>query len=460
MAQVSESDGKSVVIVGAGIAGLTAAERLISTGVDVTVIEREERVGGLARSSRYDGVTFDIGPHRFHTDDEEVERYVREVLGPNQRMIDRSSAVWLFDAYHDWPLGRSSLLKLPPLVMIQAGLDLFRRPKATNDSLEDYVLSRYGKTLYDIFFKPYTEKFLTYRCRELHKDWASAGINRAVIDQRYRFDNLFHVARTTLLPPAVTTQFIYPDSGGIDQFVESLAERIRKRGGRVLTSAAVEEVETNGDRVEAVVAKGVGRLPCDQVIWTAPLPLLAEFLDQPSPGLRYLTELIFNVVVRGGPVLPYQWTYYGGAALSFMRASQPSQFSPSNNGPGKTGICLEVVCQHGDNRWEHPEQMRRDIAYDLVRVGLVERREDIEAIHVERVPEVYPIYVLDYPSRLRRAIAGVAEMENVLLLGRTGTFWYNNMDHSIRQAMDLATALNEGSDARQWNAALEASRAL
>ena len=174
----------------------------------MTVLEREERVGGLARSYRYGGHTFDVGPHRFHTDDEDVERLVLDVLGEDRLTIDRSSAVWLYNDYHDWPLTRSSLLKLPPLVMARAGVDLFRRPADRGDSLEAYILSRYGRTLYDIFFRPYPEKFCLYKCSELHRDWASAGINRAVIDKRLRFDSLWHVAKTTLLPPRVKTRFI------------------------------------------------------------------------------------------------------------------------------------------------------------------------------------------------------------------------------------------------------------
>ena len=131
-----------------------------------------------------------------------------------------------------------------------------------------------------------------------------------------------------------------------------------------------------------------------------------------------------------------------------------------NDAPGRHGLCLEVVCQDDDDLWENPEQLHRDLSYDLVRVGLVARRDDIVSIHVERIPEVYPIYVLDYPSRLRRAIQGVSEIANLRLLGRTGTFWYNNMDHSIRQAMDLAAAMGAGQTARGWNATLETSSAF
>lgn len=458
-------EGKQVVIVGGGVAGLTAAEALCRRGASVAVLEREARVGGLARSFRYGGVTFDLGPHRFHTDDREVDALIRDVLGPDRREIDRSSAVWLYNAYHDWPLGRSSIFKLPPEVMARAFVDLFRRQAPRDESLEAFVLSRYGRTLYEIFFRPYTEKFVTYKCAELHADWASAGMNRAVIDRRYKFDTLFNVARTTLLPPRVRTKFLYPESGGIDRFPEAQARRIEALGGRVLAGVQAAQLELDGDAVAAVLASGsegqAMRLPCDLLIWTASLPLLSRLLGQPDQGLGYLTELVFNVVVRGRAALPYQWTYYGGAALSFIRASIPSNFNERNDGPGLTGVCLEVVCQEGDELWRDPMSLRRDFEHDMVRVGLIGDRADVLDFHVERVRDAYPIYLLDYPQRLARAVTGVsARAGNVALLGRTGTFWYNNMDHSIRQALDLVAALGGGTPARQWNAGLSASRAL
>jgi protoporphyrinogen oxidase len=467
VARVSGIDGKRVVVVGGGVAGLAAAEALCRRGAAVTVVEREARVGGLARSFRHGGVTFDLGPHRFHTEDREVDAVIRDVLGDDLRLIDRSSAVWLYNAYHDWPLTRSSVLKLPPLVMARAFVDLFRRPTPRDESLESYVLSKYGQTLYDIFFKPYTEKFVTYKCTDLHSDWASAGMNRAVIDQRYKFDNLFNVARTTLLPPAVHTKFIYPESGGIDRFAENLARRIEAQGGRVLTGATLAGLELDDDRVALAVADDAGgagagaSLPCDLLVWTASLPLLGRLLGLPDPGLVYLAELVYNVVIRGGPALPYQWTYYGGAALSFTRASIPSNFNPRNDGPGLSGVCLEIVCQEQDDLWRDPLAVRRELEHDMVRVGLVRGRADVVDVHVERIREAYPVYVIDYPERLARAVSGVsARAANVALLGRTGTFWYNNMDHSIRQALDLVAALDRGTSTRQWNADLGRSRAL
>ena len=151
---------EEITIVGAGIAGLTAGYLLSQRGYKVIVIEREDRVGGLARSFYYDDFVFDIGPHRFHTDDQEVLTFIEDVLGEKKIVIPRSSGVWMFGKYHDWPLNWRVLFKLPPAIILRTVWDLFFKKTYGGDSFEDYILSRYGKTLYDVFFKPYTEKFL------------------------------------------------------------------------------------------------------------------------------------------------------------------------------------------------------------------------------------------------------------------------------------------------------------
>jgi len=228
----------------------------------------------------------------------------------------------------------------------------------------------------------------------------------------------------------------------------------------VLTGAEVEGLERSTSGIGAVAVAGQGLVPVDLLVWTAPLPRLLDLAGLEETGLRFLSEVLFNFVLDHDALLPYQWTYYGGAALSFTRASVPSRFNPANAPTGRSGVCVELVCTEGDEVWREPERLRREIEHDLVRVGLCRGRESIRDLHVERVREAYPIYTLDYPSRLARAIGSVAELGNVALLGRSGTFWYNNMDHSIRQALDLVAALAAGLSPARWNEGLGKHRAL
>ena len=175
------------LVVGAGVAGLSFAHSVLGQGRSAVIVERNDHVGGLARSFRYGGFTFDVGPKRFHTEDQEVLDFLLSVLGDDYIVVDRSSAVHLFGRYFPWPLDHRALYRLPFRVMVSAGFDLLRRTAPKDESsFADYTRARYGDTLYRLFFKPYTEKFLQIPCEDVHVDWAKTGINRAVIDKRVK----------------------------------------------------------------------------------------------------------------------------------------------------------------------------------------------------------------------------------------------------------------------------------
>ncbi|MBC8277677.1 MAG: FAD-dependent oxidoreductase, partial [FCB group bacterium] len=208
---MTENNQKPILIVGAGIAGLTTAHLLAKAGKNVIVVEMEDTIGGLARSFRYDDFTFDIGPHRFHTDDQEVLQFIKEILGENSMSIPRKSGVYMFGKYFEWPLASSSLFRLPLHIMVKSFFDLIFKHKIQNpESFSEHTIAKYGNTLYKVFFKYYTEKFIRIPCEEVHVDWALAGINRAVIDKRVKADTLFDLVKGVLLPQKVDTEFIYP----------------------------------------------------------------------------------------------------------------------------------------------------------------------------------------------------------------------------------------------------------
>lgn len=428
-----------VMIVGAGIAGLTLGHELVEAGHQVTLIEALPEIGGLARSFRYGDFCFDLGPHRFHTENERVEGFIRKILEDNQVEISRSSGVWFFDRYHEWPLGASSILKIPKIEMVKACLDLFFRPKAKGESFEDYVLSRYGRTIYRLFFKPYTEKFIKYRCDQLHHSWAKAGINRAVIDKRVEVTGIWNLLKGTLFPKKVDTRFIYPEHGGIGAFPETIGERIQAGGGVIHTARTLTELVREGGRITAAVDSAGERHTVDHIFWTGTMPSLQRLLDLDDFRLEYLSSLFLNFEVDGVPDHDFQWIYYGGPDLVFSRASFPTMFSPKTAPPGKHGICVEIACMEDDGAWNHPEWVMGDVRNQMIKVGLVPRYTAIDDCHVERVRNTYPIYTMGYQERKTAAARKIrAQAANLNLLGRTGNFWYNNMDHSIAQALHMA----------------------
>ena len=424
------------VIVGAGVAGLTAGYLLSRGGHKVIVMEKEDRVGGLARSFYYDDFIFDIGPHRFHTDDREVSAFIEEILGERKIVLPRCSGVWMFGHYHDWPLNWKVLFKLPASVILRTLPDLFSRKAQPGSSFEDYIVSRYGKTLYDVFFKPYTEKFLKLPPHRVHATWAESGIDRAVIDKKVQMGSLFEVVKTALLPAPVKTNFLYPSDGGIDVFSKKMALLIENNGGEVLLNTMVDAIESEGSTIKAIHCHG-RRIRPDLIIWTAPLTTLSTLLRLPRPDISYLSIILYNIEVRGPCRTRYQWCYYGQQDTTINRISVPALFSERAAPQGRIGICAEVTCMEGDAAWTHPDGLVGTVIKDLIKVKLIKDESEVEQVHIEKILNTYPVYDIEYPRKLEKVMGLLAPYERLRLLGRTGTFWYNNMDHSIRMAFDV-----------------------
>ena len=432
----------TVVVVGAGVAGLLTAHLLAESGAKVVVIEKLNQLGGLARSYTYGDFVFDIGPHRFHTANPNIQAYLDRVLADEGTRFPRLSEVYFRGKYYRWPLRPQNLTQLPKSIALKAFRDLaFNGRKNFNaDTFQNYVLSQYGQTLYQNFFHDYSIKFLGVHPKDTHPDWAKVGINRAVIDEKLQMGNITQLAKTTFLQAKgkKETDFVYP-RGGMKHAWSSLAEKFLGLGGRIIMGTGAR-LEGGSGRIDAVWA-GDERIECSKVVWTAPITVAMEQLDHGKPDLDYLGLLLFNVLVRGDAVRPYQWCYFGQKDLVFNRISIPRFFCDETCPPGTHGLCVEVTCMEGDARWKHAENLTDWVVDDLVRVGAVRSRRQIEDIHVERIADSYPIYTVDYPGKLEACRKALAQYKNLHLAGRSGLFWYNNMDHSMENAMQLSRKL-------------------
>jgi protoporphyrinogen oxidase len=431
-----------VVIVGAGVTGLVAAQLLAEAGAEVVVVEKLDTLGGLARSYEYDGFVFDVGPHRFHTANPDVSAYIERVLGERQVLFPRRSEVYFAGKYYLWPLKPQQLPQLPPLMALESGFDLLVNGLRDydDDSFENYVLRQYGPTLYGHYFRDYTEDFLGRSPRETHPDWAKAGINRAIIDDKLQMQNISQLAKSTLmqLKKQSAMDFIYP-AGGMYTMWDLVAARLEALGSRVLLGVEAE-LEHQGDRVTAVVVDGE-RIEPGLVIWTGPINQAARGLGLEPFELDYRALLLYNVMAEHEVQHPFQWCYYGEREISFLRVSIPRFFDPATCPPGTTGLCVELTCQQGDERWQYGERLTDWVVDDLVKVDLIPDRSAVHDVRLERVPHAYPIYHRSYPEDLDKAQQAFARFENLRMAGRTGTFWYNNMDHCIEAVYDLVIRL-------------------
>lgn len=437
---------KRYVIVGGGAAGLTLAYYLCKAGLPVTVLEREAKIGGLSRSFHYGDWTFDIGPHRFYSQNPKVNNFLREIHHDQFEEIQRFSQVYFMGCYHDWPLRLATIAKLPLHIAIQAGLDMLiktERSLKTSQSFKDYVLCRYGKTLYQTFFKDYTEKFVGISTEQTHKNWAKIGLERATIDDKVSTASLFDIFKLMLLPKKAELNFLYPKQGGICSFWESCQDKIKALGGEIVTNCDVTELvctqqENGRKRIDAVVTPQHGVIACEQIAWSASINELTAKLAFTPTNLNYRSQLICNVMLDKEPLQRSQWCYFGDKNLLFSRVSNPACFNPSCVPSGKGGLCLEITCQYQDALWQDPNKQILRLLKELKQVKAIEENSQILDVKLEKIRDAYPIYSLDYIDRLNLLERECSEFDNLELLGRTGRFWYNNLDHSIENSLSTA----------------------
>jgi protoporphyrinogen oxidase len=178
---LSDRNPHRVVIIGAGPAGLTAGYELSRRGYQAEILEADSRyVGGLARTVEYQGFRFDIGGHRFFSKNPEIEALWTELLGARMRDCSRLSRIYYRGRFFKYPIEPlDALLNLGPVEALRSLLSYLqvqRHSPVHIRSFEEWVVSAFGRHLYEIFFKTYTEKVWGIPCDQISADWAAQRI--------------------------------------------------------------------------------------------------------------------------------------------------------------------------------------------------------------------------------------------------------------------------------------------
>ena len=456
---------KKVIVIGAGPAGLAAGYELTKQGVAPTLFEMDAQVGGISKTIRYKDNYFDLGGHRFFTKFHDVNLVWHEVLGDRFLKRPRLSRIYYNNRFFNYPLTAMNALLGVGIVdttkILCSYMCARMFPASTENTFEEWVSNRFGKRLFSIFFKTYTEKVWGIPCSEIQAEWAA---------QRIKGLSLYSAVMNALFKPRnnkITTlidQFDYPEFGP-GMMYDEMRSKIEQMSGIVKTQHRVTRVfHTNGKvtSVETVDAAGkTENLPGTDFLSSLPLTELVQILDPAPPDsvldashyLKYRSLVTVDIVVNQLELFPDNWIYIHSPEVKLGRIQNFKNWSPSMVGdPSTTTLGLEYFCTEGDEFWNMADQDMFNMAAEEVSKIQICKREKIGDYVIVRVPKAYPVYDMDYPKHLKTIRDYLDGIQNLQPIGRYGMFKYNNMDHSILTGLMAAKNILADSKVNDiWN---------
>lgn len=453
------------IVVGAGPAGLTGAYELAKNGQPVVVLESDpEYVGGISRTVNHQGYRFDIGGHRFFSKSREVEDLWTEILGNDMLQRPRSSKIYYGGQFYSYPLkpfealsklgiGQSTLCVLS---FLSARLNPTQNPK----SFEDWVVNQFGRRLFRIFFKTYTEKVWGMSCREISADWAAqrikglslgSAIKNALSPKRPQKD------RSQVVKTLIDT-FRYPRLGP-GMMWETCAKKVREWGGEVLLGRRVVgclfDAATSSWTVSARRPDGaVEQYRGEHVISSMPMrqliaqiePRLPDATRDAASSLRYRDFLTVGLILRERNRFSDNWIYIHDPNVKVGRVQNYKSWSPEMV-PDTNYCCygMEYFCFEGDGLWSTPDAELIALAKkELEQVRLAAAADVVDGC-VIRQPKAYPVYDDEYKQHVQAIRESLqAHCPNLHLVGRNGMHKYNNQDHAMMTALLAARNILAG----------------
>jgi len=492
------------VIIGAGPAGLTAAlEFLEKTEIQPLVFEASDDIGGISKTVNYKGNRIDIGGHRFFSKSDRVMEWWSNIL-PIERTPDgaqfglryqgqerhlagdssgvdpdefdnvmlvrsRLSRIYYRKKFFNYPvkLEFQTVRNLGFFSMLKIGMSYLRSRlfPVKETSLEEFYINRFGRELYNTFFRDYTEKVWGVPCSEIAPDWGAQRVKGLSITKTliHAFKQLFRTGHRNLSQKGTETSlieyFLYPKLGP-GQMWETVADLVQKKGGEVTKNRVVTRIHLRDGIVDAVTVLDTTngqsqRVRGDFFFSTMPINELVaslEGIEVPphvkdiAAGLPFRDFITVGLLLkrlsiqgtRDGARLesvPDNWIYIQEPEVKLGRLQIFNNWSPYLvKDPSHVWVGLEYFVTEGDETWSLPDDEMAALGIqELEKIGII-RSEDVLDSTVIRIKKTYPAYFGTY-SRFDELRAFLDSIPNLYCVGRNGMHRYNNQDHSMLTAM-------------------------
>jgi protoporphyrinogen oxidase len=459
---------KRIAIIGAGPAGLTAAYLLGKGNQDVTVFEKDPQyVGGISRTETYKGYSFDIGGHRFFSKSKDVEDFWTEILGDEMLERPRSSRIYYNNQFFSYPLVAMDALK--KLGIIESALCVLSYlyakvfPVKNPQNFEDWVVNQFGRRLFNIFFKTYTEKVWGIPCNEISADWAaqrikglslSSAIWNALFPKKNKGGDKDKVIKTLI------DSFRYPKRGP-GMMWEKCVEKSQALGVNIKMNCGVETIHLENNKWSVKTTTGETLGDYDFVLSTAPMreliahtyPKLPDNAFNASQELSYRDFITVVLICKDEDAFSDNWIYIHDPNVKVGRIQNFKSWSPYMvPDPNMACYGLEYFCFEGDGMWTSTnEELIALGKKEIEKIGLTKQSAVVDG-YVVRQPKAYPVYDHQYKDNVDEVKAALKNYPGLYLLGRNGMHKYNNQDHSMMTAMLAAKNIIAGEELYDvWN---------
>lgn len=517
-------DKKTAIIIGAGPAGLTAAYELLqNTDIKPVVYEASNDIGGISKTVNYKGNRIDIGGHRFFSKSDTVMRWWGNILpiedtpasktfnlkyrgqqatlkggkGPNPQKTDdvmlvrsRLSRIYYGRKFYDYPisLNKTTIANLGFFRMAKMGFSYIwaQVHKQNEENLEGFYVNRFGRELYNTFFRDYTTKLWGVPPSKIDASWGA---------QRVKGLSVAKVLLNALKPKkkdqdisqknvetSLIEAFLYPKLGPGHMW-ETVVKLVKKGGGEVHKNQVITKVHAKEGKIVAVdvlntKTQQTEKIKGDYFFSTMPVnELIAAFdgVSVPQNVKRIAAGLPFRDFITVGilanklritnqtdrktknNIVPDNWIYIQEPDVTVCRLQVFNNWSPYLiKDDSKIWVGMEYIVSEKDDIWKLSEKEMSDFGIkELSKIGILDPSEVVDTT-VIKLKKTYPAYFGTY-NEFDKIRKFVDQFDNLYLLGRNGQHRYNNQDHSMLTAIEAVNNIKIGRKDKEnvWNVNVE-----
>lgn len=445
---------KDIIIIGAGITGLVTAWKLGNEGVNVTLIEKENCIGGLAGTIEWDGWKFDYGAHNFFSRYDDVVEFYKKNLPDKFLNRHADAKLFIFGKLIAFPLiGAQVLFSLSSFKMISASVDFFfTRLRALlfgikeTDRLDEWIIYRFGRVLYNIYFKPYTEAIQKKDPAYLSKDIGQKKIPVLSIRKYIKRELLKH-KKNQYHDENVAINMYYVKGGYGELSKYFFDELMKMKNVRILFNEKISSIENANGKIKKIITENEEfDTENANVISTVPLYLLFNLLNVPddlkknSDGLEY-TKMRFLFLKVKKPVISGNCWIYVESKYPFYRVSETNYDKYELVPEGHSSLTFEFPLNEDDVLWNLSDEELLNLTLPMYNDMFPLKREDIIDYRSAFIDHANPRMLINYDLMLKNIFKYIDKMENLYSIGRQGFFTYINVDGCTKMALEFADAM-------------------